>query len=385
MAKVNKITGRVVKKKTVRSARRTGTAGAPLDKGFDAVKYYFHNEVDKKEGAECIKNYVKKTYSKEDQKIIFANPEYNFTMFSHYQAACFWLNTGMKPEDMYVKTGGPWIDSLGKWINKLIETGVPLLAEKEAAKKLAGNVVILSPMQRLAKKVHETIMYELDDMEDLWIEGEDASIDLYTRMKFHALGGSATKIPQEKIEGWLLDFGDAYHKRCEQAVEGYAHVSRKELKRRITLCELMLSDLDKIRSSTKASKTIKIKKPASLEKQIARLKFKKEDNEYKITSITPALIIGAMRIYTFNTKYKQITEYVTENPRGFEVSGSTLKGLNSSLSRQVSLRKPDEFIPIALKKSIKQIDDAWQKLTTKTKVPNGRINGDTIILRVMDK
>jgi hypothetical protein len=67
------------------------------------------------------------------------------------------------------------------------------------------------------------------------------------------------------------------------------------------------------------------------------------------------------------------------------VSGSTLKGVDQLNSRQCSLRKPDEFIPIALNKSIKQIGEAWEKLTTKTRVPNGRINDEVIILRVMDK
>ena len=53
------------------------------------------------------------------------------------------------------------------------------------------------------------------------------------------------------IEGWLLDYEDAYLKRCDQAVEGYSHLKRPELNRRVKACKDMLEDLDKIKSATK--------------------------------------------------------------------------------------------------------------------------------------
>ena len=38
--------GKKLKKKTVRSRARSGLAGVPIEKGFDAVKEYFHLEID---------------------------------------------------------------------------------------------------------------------------------------------------------------------------------------------------------------------------------------------------------------------------------------------------------------------------------------------------
>lgn len=381
MAKVNKITGRAVKKKIARARARSGTAGAPLDKGYAAVQAYFHMEVDKKDLSDILKRYIKKNRSKEDQKVIFANAEYNFTMFTHYCAAAFWLNSAMPKDDMAISTGGMWYDALDKFIDTLYEKGKPLLLEKEAEKLAQGNVITLSPMQKLQNKINNTIMYELDDLEDAWMNGEKAVLDVYLRMKFHGLGGSATKPVASLLEGWLLDYSDAYHKRCEQAVEGYSHLNRPELKRRMDECEKMLGDLEKLKASTKATRTVKMKKAPSLDKQISRLKFKKEDNEYKISSIAPAMLVGALCAFVFNTKYKTITKYVSET--GLMVSGSTLKNINLEQSIQNSLRKPNEFLPIVLTKSEKQIDKAWSELTTKSRIPNGRINGDTIILRVL--
>ena len=87
----------------------------------------------------------------------------------------------------------------------------------------------------------------------------------------------------------------------------------------------------------------------------------------------------------FNTKTRVITEYVTNSAKGFEVSGTTLKNIDTSSSRSTRLRKPDAFLPIILKKTANQINKEWQSLTTKTTVPNGRINKDTVLLRVLDK
>ena len=71
---------------------------------------------------------------------------------------------------------------------------------------------------------------------------------------------------------------------------------------------------------------------------------------------------------------------------GFEVKGTTILGLDADLSRSTKLRKPDDFIKAVLTKSANQIRKEWSELTTKTKDKvNGRINKDTILVRVMAK
>ena len=103
----------------------------------------------------------------------------------------------------------------------------------------------------------------------------------------------------------------------------------------------------------------------------------------KIVSVAATQIPGSERLYTFNVKNKILTEYVTISPKGFQVSGSTLKDVDMEISRCVTLRKPDDFIPTVLNKTIKQIDKAWSGLTTKTRTPAPRINKDTILLRTV--
>jgi hypothetical protein len=383
MAKVDKITGRKVKKKLPRARARTGLAGVPMT-SWTACQTYFHMEVDRKDFAKVLKDWVKKNYSKPDAKAILANPEWNFTAFSYIPAAITWIDAGNSFLDMDPKEHG-YQNCAKKKMDPLIETGKQILKEKAVADKEKSNVIVLTPQQKLWRKTNSTIMYDLQDLEDQWIEGEETTLDVYSQFRLHGLTAASIDMPKTQIEGWLLDYSDAYHKRCEQAVEGYSHIARKELKRRIKVCEDMLLDLEKVKASKKATRKSRAPKVKTADKQVAKMQYLKESSEFKLTSILVTSVPGAMRLYTFNVKNKEFIELISSSTNGFEVSGSTIKNVDLEGSRKVKLRKPDEFLPTALSGTAKQVDNAWSKLTTKTGTPNARINKDTVLLKVSIK
>ena len=374
--------GKKTKKKVLRARARTGLAGVPIDKGFDAVKDYFHLQVDKKDCISQVKTWVKKNFP-QPSKYILANSEYHFTM-THHAATAFWYNNDLH-KTVESDKAPDFLSHLFDRMTPLIEKGKIIYKEKQAERKAKSNIITISPQEKLVNKINNTIMQELLELEDKWIDGDEATINIYDRFKYHGLTNTAISHVKPMIEGWLLDYEDAYHKRCDQAVEGYSHLKRSTLNQRIKICTAMLEDLERIRSATKASRNVKIKRPKSVDKQVAKVQYKKEDNDFKIVSINPIQIPTKTRLYAFNTKSKMIIEYVTESPNGFEISGSAIKNISTGLSRTVCLRKPLDFLPIVLQKTPKQINDAWETLKTKTKVPNGRINKDTILLRVLDK
>ena len=165
---------------------------------------------------------------------------------------------------------------------------------------------------RLERKIKNTIMQELLELEDQWIEGEDATINLYDRFKYHGLTNTAISHVKPQVEGWLLDYEDAYYKRCEQAVEGYSHVKKSSLKHRIDVCKSMLEDMERVKSASKATRTIKISRPKAADKQVSKLQYKNLDDEYKVVSMHPIGIIGKRRLYTFNTKHRELNMYYTD-------------------------------------------------------------------------
>ena len=375
-----------VRKKKIITRRipKIGLNGVPFEKGFRDTMSYFQYQVEKKDVGDIVKTYIKNNYKKSDSKAILANSDWRFSAYTHHGCVAYWINT---KHDVHCKHYPEniiedFFVSFKKYINDLIEPGKKLLIEKELKDKETGKVVTLSPMQRLQKKIDDTIIQDLLNLEDEWIDGKETTLDVYNQFKSYGLGGSATLPVRTMIEGWLLDYEDAFHKRCDQAVEGYSHLKKSELGRRIEACNNMIGDLDKIKLATRAMRKVKIKRPMSADKQVARLNYKKEDTEFKLVSINPVQIIGCVMLYTFNTKYKVLTQYITQAGTGFEISGSTIKKFSKDDSRSVKLRKPDEFLQVVMSKSQTQVNKEWDKLTTKTYKPNGRLNKETILLRV---
>lgn len=370
-----------VKKRKVRARPKTGLSAAPID-NFHKMKFYFHYELDRKELSSIIKGHIKSHFIRDDQKAILANPEWHFFMHAHFAASIYWQNVIKQPFPDNWKNP---MDTINQYYSDLIEVGKQILSEKELEKET--NVVVLNPQQRLMNKIQSTIMVDLDYLEDEWMDGNfKASLDLYTKFKSHGLTGSAVEPVKNWIETYMSEFSDAYSNSCEQAHEAYSHITKPNLKLLMKTCESMLNDLESIKNAAKAVRKSKarIKKPKAADKQVAKLKYCKENMEYKVVSILPLQIIGSMRLYVFNAKTREITEYVSDSTNGFEVKGTTLQGINVDLSRKVKLRKPNDFLSIVQSKTPRQIDNEWQKLTTKSSVPNGRINADCLLLRVLD-
>jgi len=196
--------------------------------------------------------------------------------------------------------------------------------------------------------------------------------------------GNVINAFKQKVQFYYDEVSDAYNKSCDQAVEAYSHITPRRQKKMLNLMNNIFADLDKLKDSFKAVRMPRAKKPKSTDVQVARLQFMQEDIESKVTSINPVLIPTKEMLWVYNTKSRVLTQYVTTATSGFEISGTTIKNFEPTLSKMSRLRKPQDILPDVLKFTPKQIDKRiWDKLTTKIGSPNGRINKDCILLRVI--
>ncbi len=360
--------------------RRGNGPHYPLE-NFERLKHYVHYDLEKKPTADIVKSWIKENFKKQEVPAILANPDYHFAMYSYMAASIIWLRAGKELPEKWSHIP----EHMKEYFTNLIENGKKLLKKAEQKAIENAGVVILTPQQRLFQKVQQTIMVELDELEDQWIAGEKTEFDLYNRFRFHTLPTQAVEIVRRRIQAWHSEYYDAYNKKCDQAVEAYSHIQRSEQKRRIKVCDSMLADLDKLKAASVAQRKPRTPKTKAADKQVAKLKFLKADSTYKLDSISPMQIVGAFRLYTFNVKTRVVSEYITNSTKGFEVQGTSIKNFDPDQSRQTRLRKPEDFLPIIQGKTPKQIDNAFKSLSTKISAPNGRLNEDTILVRAMDR
>ena len=238
----------------------------------------------------------------------------------------------------------------------------------------------------MKEKVREKVLCELEGMLDEWTEDTKAQVKKYP-IAMILRGENIPVSATSDIKDWLTkqrdEYKEAHDKTCDQMVEGYSYLSKPGLRNRIKALDDMLNELVLYKSSKAAARKPRVKKPQSAVKQVQRLKYLTEHKDYAIQSCDPTRIIGATKLFVFNVKYRRLTTFYSNGPNGFTVKGTTIKDFNEDLSYAVTLRKPEDYLPIIAAKTEKQIEKALKELKTKRKSANGRINQDTILIRAL--
>lgn len=359
-------------KKVFSRRARTGIAAAPTS-SFMHFNDYIRLEVDKKEISSTIKQYFKTSLSKEDYKIAIAAPEWAFTSATGLAATIAWKNLNFE-------FPAKWnAENVLSRVNEFLKLGLAKINSDSADKPIVPRKSI----QELLAEKRSNFIGGIEEVLDDWENNQNYS--LYNEMKKADIAASIAKAVYEYYLPIRNEADELVNQKTPDLLEAFSYMSVKQRKAYLAFLNNLLDDAEKYLGSKKATRKTRKPQVKSALKQIEKLKYQKENREYKLTSINPSLIIGAMRVYLFNTKNRHLTELISDKPTGFEVSGSTIKGLDVEACRYTTLRKPEEFVKIVLSKTPNQIDKEWAKLTTKTGLANGRMNDQTIILRALEK
>lgn len=240
---------------------------------------------------------------------------------------------------------------------------------------------------RIFLKVDKAILTKLDDMLDSWIVDKTSlvTIKLHDLLQKNEISQPACVHVSNWIQQVLSEMTEAQSGKDDQLTEAYSHLSKRTMKARIEILENLKNlDLLKYTGGLKSKRVPRAKRTVSAEKQVQRMKFMESSAKYQVTSASPVTIPGSKQLYVFNTKYRTLSVYLADGPSGLAVKGSTVQGYNTNTSTCQSIRKPEDILPIVLGKAMQQIAKALLTMvTTKSRVPNGRINSDAIILRVI--
>ena len=358
------------KKKKVALPRRakTGIGAAPTD-SWRWFKEFIRMDIDPKDITAVLKTYVKKNHPKEYLSV----PDWHFTMYRVQAASILWKEKGLEFPKNHNHNG-----TIAMWI-KDIERAVSkknFVAQNTSAKR--------SPAQILRLK-QENIIGAIEEVLDNGIY-DPTGYSPYDELIKDNHAQSTAKAVVDYYTPIRDEAKELVEKKTPDLVEAFNHMSTTVRKKYLAFLDHIVSDATRYMMSKKATRKKSVPRPKSAYSQISKMNYAKESSEYKITSIDPLLIVGARRVWAFNAKYKHLTEFVSNERDGFTVKGSTLQKIDLDRSRKITLRKPQEFLPIIQGNTQKQIETAYNQLTTKSQPrKDGRINKDTIIMRVFEK
>lgn len=242
-----------------------------------------------------------------------------------------------------------------------------------------GNPLIVNKTVK-PKTVPSEMLEFIDDLVARSLAGDKIKVDIYKSL----MELKATKFHLDELSdeySYLLsELAELSEKEDEQLLEGYSHVSWKAVKQTIDLLNDMNTQFKQLKAIKKsAARTPRAKKPPKIEKIIGRLKYQKENAEFRIGSIDPAKVIGAKYLVAFNTKTRDLALYYAQDG-GFSVKGTSLTNFDTDKSFTKKLRKPLDVLP-AIDTRI-NAERQFKQLKTEARAANGRMNDCTVLYKV---
>jgi hypothetical protein len=360
-----------IKRKTRKAPPKTGILAAPYT-SFNDLNNYLRTETDRKDVAGVIRNQIRQDYTGDKQKLMLNAPEY----FYHFNAlpatVILWKQKGLDQP-----TGWNFDAIMFKFYNE-VETA----AHKKLDEPKSPRGTIRTPHELMKEKTSNFIA-EVEYLIDLY--PHQPSFNMYNEMTLVSLAAVSARVVFDYYERLLDELRELVEKKTPDLVEAYSHLTVKERKAYYEFIRELVSDAKKYILAKKATRAIRTPRVKTADRQVAKLQYAKTSDEFKLTSINPMAIVGSMRLYVFNTKTRTVSEYLTQSSKGFQMKGTTLQGWDKERSRQTRLRKPEEGLNMIQTKTPTAIGKWWTTLTTKTNSCNGRINNDTILLRVFDR
>lgn len=182
----------------------------------------------------------------------------------------------------------------------------------------------------------------------------------------------------------LADFKELLRGKNVELTESFRKLPKALIRRMITLHEEILESI-KLAGNRgtviRKAKAVRTKKAKPASAYIRKLQFMPAHVEYGISSVDAEKLVGANTIYLFETKKRLLKKFDATGIAGALVSGTTLKNVKGTCKK---IRKPEEllsgFDKLPLSKCFKVFDD----VKAMEKVCTGRVNSDTVILRVFE-
>ena len=342
-----------------------------MRRSFYYYNYFFNQKDLKKHVIEWMKN-PEYGFTAEDVKTFSRSPDRAIEM-----TACSLIKAH--------KQGMPFRGRHVEYIKECIARAINSTADEiveEVVVEEKPKAYVPTIQDRMNEKTADTIG-ELEGHYDEFIKNPKYNFKPYDYLVANNVPQSQLSKYEEVYQARFDELKLAFEKTDEQVTEGYSHYKTADFKRIMAFIDQILNDIIQYRGLKKATKKVRAPKSVSKEKVVSKLKYAKEDKVLRLVSIPPADIIGAQELWVYNSKTRKLGKYVADSLKGpLNVKGTAIIGFDEHKSVTKTLRKPadtlKEFSKATKVQLRKFLDDIK---ATETKL-NGRINAETVLLRV---
>lgn len=241
---------------------------------------------------------------------------------------------------------------------------------------------VISIQDRINNKASDLIG-ELEEETDVFFQEGVIQFDI---KKWSVEKGIKPQIAKRIAE----HFRPQYEEICEaqegkdaDLVEAYKGWRKPVLKIMGLFLKKIIDHMTEVDAAGQAIRKPRAKKIKPVSALIAKLQFLPEFKELNITSVDPKGIINASQLWVYNPKTRNLSVYHAVGRSGLSVRGTTITGYDTDASITKKVRKPEQVIPQVMNAGKVDLRSIMKNLTTNDTPANGRINKDTILLRVI--
>ena len=330
--------------------------------GFSNALNWYNYMASDDQSRDWFFTYVKRNYTKNEIAQLRRLPKWRISKTLGNVARILLNGNELPKENM---------DYFDNGVKDLLKLASQIIEEDEGAVAVKAVVDIQARVRDKA----QVIITNLEEELDLVMEGKEFS--MYTFCQANELNAQILNI----VSDYYRPQYDEIMSNDEQVQEAFG----KRLKFWINFWQSFFSDIERYVNNKKVTKVRKPreKKAKSAVDLVKNLKYQKEEPSLKIVSVHPTELVGCTQLWTYNTKYKKLSRYDSVGPAGIQVKGTTLIGYDVETSMSKGLRKPEASIQALLGAGKVSLRKLMEEIKTVESKPNGRINQDTILLRVI--
>ena len=267
-----------------------------------------------------------------------------------------------------------------------IETRIKVLAssvvETSEIEETQPQKNVVSIQDRIKDRSSELIG-ELEEQLDVFFQEGVIQFDIKKWSLEKGIKPQVAKRIAEHFRPQYDEICEALEGKDPELVEAYAGWRASVLKVMAIFIKKIMDHLDSAAEAGKALRKPRKKKIKPPHVLVAKMKYRPDWADLNINSIDPKGIIGASQLWVINSKTRNISVYYAVDTDGLSVRGSTITGYDEVSSITKKVRKPREVVPQVLNEGKVGLRNIMKNLTTTETQANGRINTDTILLRVL--
>jgi len=242
----------------------------------------------------------------------------------------------------------------------------------EEEKPKAPVIPIDQRLIEAARNASEEIDYAIDK----FVKTKSSEFNIKAHLLSNNIAGAVAKRIAEYYKSTLEEVEEAIKGEDEQLVEGYSFFTKSELKKFRDFIQGIIDGCAQHQVTVKKPRIVKAKPPAVI---VKKLKYMRELVELNLKSIDPANIVGADQLWVYNTKNRKLINYTSADGETLSVKGTTIINYDIGRSDSKTLRKPEEFFKTT-EIGKRSLNFAIKQIKAKSAQPNGRINGDMILI-----